>query len=98
MKAVVLSCDRYHKITNHMITTYQHLWPSNQLKFLIPYNEKYPKFLEDKWGEKVEFVKTPVEFKKCYNSLLSSFINKVSRQPNIEEIRNIQAATYAICS
>tara|TARA_E500000331_G_scaffold324950_1_gene341700 strand:+ start:9515 stop:11713 length:2199 start_codon:yes stop_codon:yes gene_type:complete len=42
--------------------------------------------------------KTPIDFTKCYNTLLSSFINKVSRQPNIEEIRNIQAATYAVCS
>jgi hypothetical protein len=72
MKAIVLSCDRYHKITDHMITTYQDLWPSNQLKFLIPYNEKYPKFLEDKWGEKVEFVKTPVEFKETINGLLKN--------------------------
>ena len=72
MKAIVLSCDRYHKITNHMIATYQHLWPSNQLKFLIPYNEKYPKFLEDKWREKVEFVKTPVEFKKTMDGLLKN--------------------------
>ena len=62
MKAIVLTCDKYHKITDHMITTYQHLWPSNKLKFVIPYNEKYPQFLEDKWGDKVEFVKPPVEF------------------------------------
>tara|TARA_Y100001963_G_scaffold44919_1_gene63147 strand:+ start:9930 stop:12128 length:2199 start_codon:yes stop_codon:yes gene_type:complete len=41
---------------------------------------------------------TPAQFKKCYNILLSSFINKVSRQPNVEETRNIQAATYSICS
>ena len=42
MKAIVLTCDKYHKITNHMITTYQDLWPSNKLKFVIPYNEKQP--------------------------------------------------------
>ena len=70
MKAIVLSCDRYHKITNHMITTYQDLWPSNKLKFVIPYNEKYPQFLEDNWGDKVEFIKTPVEFKETINGLL----------------------------
>ena len=70
MKAIVLSCDRYHKITNHMITTYQHLWPSNKLKFVIPYNEKYPQFLEDNWGDKVEFIKTPVEFKETIDGLL----------------------------
>ena len=41
---------------------------------------------------------TSQQFKKCYNILLSSFIKKISRQPNIEEVRNIQAATYVICS
>ena len=70
MKAIVLTCDRYHKITNHMITTYQELWPSNELTFVIPWNEKYPQFLEDNWGDKVEFVKTPVEFKETIDGLL----------------------------
>ena len=70
MKAIVLTCDKYHIMTNLMITTYQHLWPSNKLKFVIPYNEKYPQFLEDNWGDKVEFVKTPVEFKETIYGLL----------------------------
>ena len=39
IKAIVLSCDKYHKITDHMIETYQKLWPTNKLKFLIPWNE-----------------------------------------------------------
>ena len=47
IKAIVLSCDRYHKITDHMIETYQKLWPTNKLKFLIPWNKVYPQFLVD---------------------------------------------------
>ena len=62
IKAIVLSCDRYHKITDHMIETYQKLGPNNKLKFLIPWNEVYPQFLVDKWGDKIELIQTTVEF------------------------------------
>lgn len=72
IKAIVLSCDKYHKITDHMIETYQKLWPTNKLKFLIPWNEIYPQFLEDKWKEKIELIKTPVEFKPTIEGLLEN--------------------------
>lgn len=72
MKAIVLTCDRYHPITNHMIKTYQELWPTNELTFLIPWNEVFPQFLKDTWGDKVEFVQTPVEFKPTISGLLDN--------------------------
>tara|TARA_Y100000592_G_scaffold100659_1_gene181797 strand:- start:967 stop:3165 length:2199 start_codon:yes stop_codon:yes gene_type:complete len=40
----------------------------------------------------------PESFKKCYNSLMEAHSKNAGRAPTIEEIRNIQAATYAICS
>tara|TARA_R100001126_G_C4851055_1_gene161998 strand:+ start:54 stop:800 length:747 start_codon:yes stop_codon:yes gene_type:complete len=72
IKAIVLSCDRYHKITDHMIETYQKLWPTNKLKFLIPWNKVYPQFLVDKWGDKIKLIQTPVEFKPTIDGLLKN--------------------------
>lgn len=42
--------------------------------------------------------KVPEIFKRCYDSLLSSHIQNVNRQPTLEEIRRLQAATYCLCS
>ena len=40
----------------------------------------------------------PKRFKSCYDKVFSQHVKNVKRQPTIEEIRNIQAATYAICN
>lgn len=40
----------------------------------------------------------PKRFKTCYDKVFSQHVQNVKRQPTIEEIRNIQAATYAICN
>jgi hypothetical protein len=37
LKAVVLSCDRYRAITEHMILQYERLWPDHPFVFRIPY-------------------------------------------------------------
>ena len=42
--------------------------------------------------------KTPQKFKNCYNALISAYKAKSGKQPTVEEIRNIQAATYCVCS
>jgi hypothetical protein len=39
----------------------------------------------------------PNDFSKCYNALASSHADSVKRPPTIEEIRNLQAATYSLC-
>ena len=63
MKSIVLSCDKYHPMTNHMILTYQKLWPSNKLKFLVPWNEEKPESMVEEFGSsKVELVNTSIEF------------------------------------
>jgi len=72
MKSIVLSCDKYHPMTNHMILTYQNLWPTNKLKFLVPWNEVKPNGMVEQYGSsKVELVNTPVEFKKTISGLLN---------------------------
>jgi len=70
MKAIVLSCDRYHPMANHMVLSYQSLWPSNKFKFLIPWNDKFPNSMKTDFNEKVDLIKTPVEFKKTISGLL----------------------------
>jgi len=37
MKAIVLTCDRYRAITEHMILQYERLWPNHPFVFRIPY-------------------------------------------------------------
>src|SRR5947207_7291583 len=37
MKAIVLTCDRFRAITEHMIRQYETLWPDHPLVFLVPY-------------------------------------------------------------
>ena len=37
LKAIVLTCDRYRAITEHMILQYERLWPDHPFVFQIPY-------------------------------------------------------------
>src|SRR6267143_1004196 len=39
IRAIVLTCDRYHVITRHMIYQYDRLWPNHPFVFHIPYQE-----------------------------------------------------------
>ncbi|MAG26620.1 hypothetical protein CMI47_13855 [Candidatus Pacearchaeota archaeon] len=69
IKTIVLTCDRYHHVTNHMITMYDKTWSDNPFVFRVPWNEVYPDFMKDKWGDKIDLIKTPVEFKKTIDGL-----------------------------
>ncbi|MBE7384763.1 MAG: hypothetical protein F6J95_025530 [Leptolyngbya sp. SIO1E4] len=70
MKAIVLSCDRYIMLANHMIYTYQQLWPTNHFKFRVPYQDSYPDFLINRYPGKVELIKTESPIKSTALSLL----------------------------
>jgi hypothetical protein len=39
LKAIVLSCDRYRAITEHMVLQYERTWPDHPFIFQIPYQE-----------------------------------------------------------
>jgi hypothetical protein len=39
IKAIVLTCDRYRAITEHMIFQYDRLWPDHPFVFQVPYQE-----------------------------------------------------------
>ena len=39
IRAIVLTCDRYRTITEHMIFQYDRLWPEHPFVFHVPYQE-----------------------------------------------------------
>ncbi len=49
MKALVLTYDRNHFVTDHMIATYNKHWPDHPFTFYIPYQETRSG-LEGKYG------------------------------------------------
>lgn len=67
MKAIVLTCDKYIKFADHMIYTYQKLWPSNPFTFRVPY-DNYPHNFE-KYGGKVELI--PMDCSKIRDTVLN---------------------------
>ena len=68
MKAVVLTCDRYRVITEHMIGQYARLWPGHPFDFQIPYQEERG---ED--TARRRFVRTPRDIKATVLALLDGF-------------------------
>jgi hypothetical protein len=58
MKAIVLTCDRYRPLTEHMIFKYQELWPDHPFVFRIPYQE-----LAGPTSDCREYVRTPSEIR-----------------------------------
>ncbi len=73
---------------------------AEEVKFRILCNlEKIEKVDEETIQKAVSSgCKTPQKFKNCYNALISAYKAKSGKQPTVEEIRNIQAATYCVCS
>jgi hypothetical protein len=56
MKAIVLTCDKYLKFADHMLYTYQKVWPSNPFTFRIPYGDD--RSILDQYGSLVEPIQT----------------------------------------
>ncbi len=69
MKAIVLTYDGWHKVTDFMITCYKDLWPTHPFIFRVPY-QNYPKWLKDKHTDCIELVQTPKPFKNTVLTLL----------------------------
>lgn len=70
MKAIILTCDKYIQIANLVLHTYQNLWPNNPFVFKVPYNNQYPELLKEKYGNKIELIKTKKEIKHTMQALL----------------------------
>jgi hypothetical protein len=65
MKALVLTCDRYRVMTEHMILQYERLWPGHPFQFRIPWQE-----LGGKDSPAREYVKSPAPIKATVLKLL----------------------------
>jgi hypothetical protein len=66
MKAIVLTCDRYRALTEHMIRKYEELWPDHPFVFWIPYQD-----LAGSASSRREYVKTPSEIRATTLQLIS---------------------------
>jgi hypothetical protein len=66
MKAIVLTCDRYRAMTEHMILRYEQLWPDHPFVFRIPFQE-----LGGTDTEKRNYVRTPEDLKETALNLMA---------------------------
>lgn len=66
MKAIVLSCDRFRTVTDHMIFKYAQLWPDHPFRFRVPYQAFGPTTSTST----VEYKRVPVGIKATVLALL----------------------------
>src|ERR1700758_2898239 len=66
MKAIVLTCDRYRAITEHMVLQYERVWPDHPFIFRIPYQE-----LNGTETTRTTFIKTPPEIRATVLQLIA---------------------------
>jgi hypothetical protein len=69
MKAIVLSCDKYHVFARHMVKCYNELWPDHPFFFRIAC-QQVPQNREE-WSSRVEFCEVPSDIKSSVLGLLS---------------------------
>lgn len=66
IKAIVLTCDKYRAITDHMIFCYNKIWPNHPFCFQVPYQNLSPTLNMDT----VQYVKSPSDIKGTVLTLL----------------------------
>ena len=66
IKAIVLTCDRYRAITEHMIFQYDRLWPDHPFVFQVPCQE-----LRGTDTERVKYLSSPSDIKGTVLHLLA---------------------------
>jgi hypothetical protein len=67
IKAIVLTCDRYRAITQHLIVQYERLWPDHPFVFHIPYQE-----LGGADSERIKYLTSPADIKATILHLLAN--------------------------
>ncbi len=66
MKGIILTCDRYRAVTDHMIFKYDQLWPDHPFLFRIPFQD-----LAGTPSDRREYVKTPSEIRATALQLIA---------------------------
>jgi len=67
IKAIVLTCDRYRVMTQHLIVQYERLWPDHPFVFHIPYQE-----LGGVDSERIKYHTSPADIKGTVLHLLAN--------------------------
>ena len=67
IKAIVLTCDRYRAITQHLIFKYEELWPDHPFVFLVPYQG-----LGGSDSSRVQYISAPSDIKGTVLHLLEN--------------------------
>lgn len=70
IRAIVLSCDRYHIYVYHMIKLYLKIWDSCPFIFCVPYNNRKPDWSNGEFRDRVYFFKCGSGFKETISALL----------------------------
>ncbi len=68
--AIVMTCDKYRFLTDHMMAQYERLWPDHPFQFRIPYQD------QDRGGENSArrlYMPTSADIKLTVLSLLEGF-------------------------
>lgn len=71
MKAICFTFDRNMPVMEYVLHTYFQHWPDNPFTFYIPWNKIKPNYLVEKYGEKVQLLKTESSVKATMRTLLS---------------------------
>ena len=93
MKAIVLTCDRYRAITEHMIFQYDRLWPDHPFVFHVPYQE-----LGGVDTERVKYLTTPSDIKGTVLHLLTEIDDEEWIYWCVDDKYPVQLITYKIAS
>ncbi|MGB9474119.1 MAG: hypothetical protein WCE87_03515 [Candidatus Udaeobacter sp.] len=93
IKAIVLTCDRYRAITEHMIFQYHRLWPDHPFVFHVPYQE-----LGGTDTEQVKYLTAPSDIKGTILRLLTEIDDEEWIYWCIDDKYPIQLVTDKIAS
>ena len=95
MKAIVLTCDRYRVITEHMILQYARHWPEHPFVFHVPYQEEAARG-ED--GPRRRYRRTPRAIKATVLALLDGLPDREWVYWCIDDKFPVRLETGAIAS
>lgn len=93
IRAIVLTCDRYRAITEHMIFQYGRLWPDHPFVFHVPYQE-----LRGTDNERVKYLTTPSDIKETVLQLLAEIDGEEWIYWCIDDKYPIQLVTHKIAN
>ena len=93
IKAIVLTCDRYRAITEHMIFQYDRLWPDHPFVFHVPYQE-----LGGLDTERVKYLAAPSDIKGTILHMLTEIDDEEWIYWAVDDKYPIQLVTDKITS